>query len=236
MKELLERVIGVIPAYVSDFLSFISGPKKFILDRLDQDESAMQNALVFFGVSFAISWIIKAPLMRSVSPLDPLSQFGTEAAFVFICAGAYGGAIYVAWRLVGGKAGLSRFFVIHFHFAGVLLIIMAGTFLATMGIIRAGDAHLYKEMFDAAEGGRMYSFVLENAEALMAHRPFLISLIVFYVGCAGGLLWIFTGWGAYRKLNQMTKLQSALAGVLFMAFSILVAIVTFFIANALVGK
>jgi hypothetical protein len=118
----------------------------------------------------------------------------------------------------------------------VLLVIMACTFLAMTGIIRAGDARLYKEIFDAAESGRMYSFVLENAERLIEHRTFLLSVIALGAGCAANLLWLFIGWGAYRKLNKLTKLQSALAGALFMAFSILVAIVTFFIANALVGN
>src|SRR5512138_1938426 len=138
MKELLERVVDVIPAYVTDFLGLIAGPKRFISDRLDQEEPAIQGALVFFGASFAISWIIQAPLMQPDYPLQPLSNLGTDAVFVLICGGAYGAAICLAWRLVGGKAGLSLFFVIHFYYAGVLLVIMAATFLVMMGIIRAG--------------------------------------------------------------------------------------------------
>src|SRR5512136_2925139 len=117
MKDFLDTIIQLIPGYFSDLLGLVSGPKRFIADRLSREDLTMEGPLRFVAVSFMISWIIKAPLNR----LDPIIELGTDGAFVLAYVVLYGGAICLSWRIVGGRAGLRQFFAIHFYYAGILM-------------------------------------------------------------------------------------------------------------------
>jgi hypothetical protein len=62
--------------------------------------------------------------------------------------------------------------------------------------------------------------VIRNYDRLMASNAgiplqFTASFFVSVV-----LLWIVAGWGAYRELNHLSRLRSAIAFILFAGFSI----------------
>ena len=230
MKDLLEKLIGLIPAYFDDLLPLVSGPKRFIAKRLSSDEPAMQKALIFLAVSFLIGWVLKTPFVRG----DPFLELGTDGAFVLIYVMTYGGALYLAWRIAGGRAEIQKFLTIHFYYAGVLKLIETSLYLGIMGTIRAADPALFKEIYDAAYGGNLASFFIKNSERLLASPGYRLSLWVQFVGYGAMLTWIFVGWGAYRELNQLSKARSIMAGLLFFVFCFPVTALTFLIANALV--
>jgi hypothetical protein len=230
MKELLEKLIGLIPAYFDALFPLVTGPKHFIAERLSSDESAMQKALIFLAVSFLIGWLLKIPLSRG----DPLLELGSDGVFVLICVLTYGGALYLAWRIAGGRAEIQKFLTIHFYYSGVLKLLETSTYVGAMGTIRAADPALYKEIYDAAYGGNIAAFVIKNSERLLASSGYRLSLCVQFVGYGVMLIWIFIGWGAYRALNRLSKVRSAVAGLLFLVFCFPVAALTFVIANALV--
>ena len=71
----LEKLLGFIPAYFDDLLSLVSGPKRFIAERLSRDELAMQKALVFLVVSIFISWGLQTPWIQSNPLAFPISEF-----------------------------------------------------------------------------------------------------------------------------------------------------------------
>ncbi len=229
MKDLLEKLIGLIPAYFDDLLPLVSGPKRFIAKRLSSDELAMQKALIFLAVSFLIGWVLKIPLLRG----DPFLELGTDSAFVLIQVMAYGGALYLAWRIAGGSAAMQKFLTIHFYYSGILKLIETSLHLGIMGTIRAADPALFKEFYDVAYSGNMASFVIKNSERLLANPGYRLSLWVQFVGYGTLLTWIFVGWGAFRELNQLSKVRSIMAGLLFFVFWFPVTALTFLIANAL---
>jgi hypothetical protein len=230
MKDLLEKLIGLIPAYFDDLLPLVTGPKHFIAGRLSSDESPMHKALVFLAVSFLISGVLTIPLSRG----DPLLELGVDGVFVLICVMSYGGILYLAWRIAGGRAEIQIFLTIHFYYAGILKLLEASLYLCTMGTIRATDPALYKEIYDAAYGGNAAAFFINNSERLLANPGYQLSLWVQAVGYGAILIWIFVGWGAYREINRLSRVRSTMAGLLFFVFCFPVAAFVFLIANALV--
>jgi hypothetical protein len=174
--------------------------------------------------------VIEAPLIRNNLSV----KLASGAAFVLFYMALYGGAICLAWRIVGAGAPLKRFFSIHFYYAGVLKIIMSCLFLAMMGTIRAGDANLYEEIYDAVESGKYFLFLWENIDRLLSSSIYQLSISIGLIGFGCGLLWILAGWGAYRELNHLSRLRSIVAGVLFALFSVPVLAITGLMANALV--
>jgi len=230
MKEILERLVGLVPAYFEALLPLLTGPKRFIAARLCGDASAMQKALVFLAVSFAIGWVLKMPLSRG----DPLLELGADAVFAFVYVVAYGVALYLAWRIAGARSGLQQFLTIHFYYAGILLLLVTGLYLGTMGTLRAGDPALFKEIHDATYAGKLATFLHENLQRLIASAAYRLSLPVQIAGFGAMLAWIFAGWGAYRQLNGLSRLRSFGAGLLFLVFCLPVTAFVFVLGNALV--
>jgi hypothetical protein len=103
-----------------------------------------------------------------------------------------------------------------------------------MGTIRAGDANLYEEIYDAVESGKYFLFLWENIDRLLSSSIYQLSISIGLIGFGCGLLWILAGWGAYRELNHLSRLRSIVAGVLFALFSVPVLAITGLMANALV--
>ena len=230
MKDLFEKLIELIPTYLNDLFSLLSGPKRFIAERISGNEPAMEKALVFLSISFFIGWILKISLIRG----DPFIELGSDAIFTLIYVLAYGGVLYAAWFIVGGRSDFKKFMTIHFYFAAILKIMMSFIFLGMMGAIRMVDPALYKDIFDAAYSGGIATFLISNKQQLLQNTGYRLSIMVQFVGFGAMLAWIFVGWGAYRELNQLSRLQSFAAGLLFILFCLPVTALMFLIANSLV--
>lgn len=230
MKDLFEKLIGLIPTYLDDLFSLLSGPKSFIAERIADNEPVMEKALVFLAVSFFISWILKISLIRG----DPFLELGSDAIFVLIYVSAYGGALYSAWRIIGGRSEFKKVLTINFYYSGILKLMMSFVFLGMMGAIRISDPALYKDIFDSAYSGGIATFLINNKQQLLQNTGYRLSIMVQFVGFSAMLAWIFIGWGAYRELNQLSRLQSFAAGLLFILFCLPVTALMFLIANSLV--
>lgn len=227
MRELLEKIIWLIPTYIENFLALVSGPKRFVANLVARRELSVEKGLVFLGLSFGVSWII------TTSHRLDLKELYAEAAFVLTYVGAYGAAICLAWRLVGGRAILQQVFAVHFYYSGIIKIVITTTFLVMMGLIRS-DPHLYKKVNDAASSGTWFTFLRENEEWLVTNVNVRLAVVFLFVGLGTGAVWMFVGWGAYRELNGSTRLRSAIAASLFTMSCVPVMAVTYVIANAIV--
>ena len=68
MKELLERLITLVPAYFGDLIQFTAGPKRFLATRT----RTWTKGLTFLAISFLLTFVIQLPLSRT----DPLLDAG----------------------------------------------------------------------------------------------------------------------------------------------------------------
>ncbi len=227
MRDLLERILGYLPAYLKNLPDLVQGPKRFVLERLSRKEHQQEDALVFLAISFLIGWILKASFIRQGFYIE----LAADSAFVLALVFAYGVALCLAWRIVKGRAEVQQFFVIHFYYSGVLLLIASCWFMTIVGTLRAFNANLYTRMLENIYQGNAATFFKANAESITA-APGLMPVILG--GQLGVLTWIFVGWGAYRQLNHASKFRSGLAAMLFAFFWFPIAAFGFLLANAAV--
>ncbi len=231
MKELIVKLLKQIPAFFEDLFPLVRMPKRFVAKRLSKRKSdTLQKALMFLLVSFLIGWLIELPFTKG----DIWQNLGSEGAFVLSYIVLYGGALYLAWRTVGGKGEMQKFFIIFFYYAGIIKLLMSLTFLGIMGTMRALDPILYKDFYSATTSGRLLKYTFENYDKILNSLGFRLSILATLLGIGGMTVWIIAGWGAFRELHRVSKLQSMAAGFLFCVYSIPVMVLTFFIANALV--
>jgi hypothetical protein len=225
-KDLLTRLLAALPNYIVDLTSIVSSPKRFVLQRALNNESPLVDALIFLTISSVIALGLQLPFMQQ-NAFEMSIQL-SFSAFVIV---AFGGAVCLAWRCVKGTGSIINHFVIHFYYVGVLDMIWACYFMSFMGIFRVADRHLCGEFMLAICRGEA-DWVIRNYDRLMASNAgiplqFTASFFVSVM-----LLWIVAGWGAYRELNHLSSLRSAIAFILFVGFSIPVMAVVMSIANA----
>ena len=231
MKDLLQSISELGPAYLNDFLSLIQQPKRFAVGRATTRPLPIRDALVFLTLSFLLGWILKVSFSQS-SPLQLAVEMPKDGAFTLAQVLAYGAAICLAWRAVQGRAELQTFFVVHFYYSGIFLMLMAVWFMFLMGIWRAFDPTLYAEMLKAACSGAMYSFIQQRLDQIIQSPAITPMLLAILGGMAVLTAWVFAGWGAYREVNRLSRFQSAMAAIIFIVLCFPITVTLFFIANA----
>src|SRR6185503_14114577 len=113
MKDLIEKILKYLPQYFLDLGSVFSGPKRFIAARDVDTNEAFVDACLFFGLSVAILFILQAPLKPANEEL--WSYLVAEFSSTLIGLILAGGAMCVAWWIVGGRASGRSIFVTYMY-------------------------------------------------------------------------------------------------------------------------
>lgn len=98
MKDLLEKLVTLVPKYVEDIISLTSGPKQFLTARVSTGEARWTDGLIFLAISFVLAFLIGLPLARADA--DPMLDFASEGVFVLLYVVLYGYAVYLSWRVL----------------------------------------------------------------------------------------------------------------------------------------
>ena len=228
MNALIEKGVGLFPQYFRDLIALLTGPKGFVAGRL-REEGLFERSLLFLAFSYGSGFILKAPTYKG----DLLVEFGAGAAFTLVQAVGFGIAIWLAWRVVGGRGTLGESLAISFYYAGVIELLATFMYVALIGTIRMGDVSLYTRLLESAHNGTIVQ-LLSDTDRLLASRPFQLALLLELPFIAAFAVWVIAGWGAYRVQHSVTRLRSVIAFFVFVVFSLPVAGLTFVVANGLV--
>jgi hypothetical protein len=158
---------------------------------------------------------------------DFLTRTATAGVFTLLCTALFGSAVTISWRLVGGKAGFGRHWITFLYLQAVFLIIF-GIFLAVLfGLFELLLPELSRAARDMImRGGRDVGDAFRNAldSATAAHQQAKLLAIA-----TAGLLallvpwiWLFAGWGAYRELNDLSRLRSLSAALVYLLLVFLI--------------
>ncbi|MFT5706879.1 MAG: hypothetical protein ACI9ES_001168 [Oceanospirillaceae bacterium] len=121
MKALIEKVLIYLPQYLTDFGAIISGPKTFVATKNTQPDIYFNDALLFLGISIALSVILRIPSLNDST--DIWQQLSLHGVTVLVAVSVYSVILRFAWCIVGGKASIKSFFVTYAYFGGVLFIL-----------------------------------------------------------------------------------------------------------------
>jgi hypothetical protein len=227
MKDLVDRLIRLFPAYFDDLIELVTGPKRFLARRVTET-NRLEKALRFLALSFVITYILKLPFLRGDLWLD----IGAGVVFAFMEWFFIGAGIWLAWRIVGGTGSLRDTFVIWFHVAGIIHYIQSFTLLLTLGTLRALAPSIYDEWMAAVYSGQFLRLALDpNA----LHRPEArIAVALGNAGIIAAVVWVLTGWGAFRAIHDRSRSVSAFAFIVAALFCLPISIAFALLANALI--
>ena len=223
MGNLNWTVVRYIPRYIRDFGSLLSGPKRFMARQNTTKQTAFARSLAFLGFSLVLVTIMHAPLLPAGKSLwvHAAATGVTSLLSVFL----YAIALRIAWRLVGGRADVRSFFVTYAYFFGVSCVVLVFFEVLGTGFLKLLAPRLYTMIISGLQAGISDS---TNADIWVSK----VYLFIQLVGFAAVSIWCFVAWGAYRRLNDLSKWRSFFAllilGVL--AYPLIATVVFFSIA------
>jgi len=63
MNEILEKLLKILPAYLSDLFALTISPKKFLNTRNLKDNKKLEQSALFFAISLALTFLLQTPLL-----------------------------------------------------------------------------------------------------------------------------------------------------------------------------
>lgn len=222
----MKMVLTYFPRYLVDYGSAISGPKKFMAQKNTVSEETFRDSLLFLGVSTVLSIFATLPLVPDGTDLKIF--IGSNAVAVVLIVSLFAVVLRLAWRLVGGKAGVRSFFVTYAYFAGVMMVVFVVFQLLGIGILKVFDYELYSQLNRANQESQPVPDIWGNSVFLASFAVRMAGLLI--IGC-----WGFVTWGAYRELNELNKWRSFAAFILTGLFVLPVMAIVFLVNAAISG-
>ena len=228
MKEMIEKLLAVFPAYVRQLIGLLSGPKRYIANLDYEAPGALQDALIFIAVSCGIASVVNIPLLPETQNRE---QFFGLLAVIFALDLLLTVAITVlSWKIVGGKFNLKQLTMAVCYFSGVgalLASVPVWMALGSASLIDPVHYRLFKQMVSG-------SGLLDPIEMIKS-RAYLVFAGVLGMVFLGGYVWNFFVWGAYRNMARLSKVRSGIAFGIFVILSLFLAAADILMTSSFTG-
>lgn len=210
-----DALLKLIPGYVSDLLSLLSGPKSYFAGRDLNDRKVLVQALLFLFNSTLIAYVLRVPA------LDDAEAYWRAAiatvVFYTPTAVALGGVAFGCCRVVGGRGGLPGHVTIFSYIAGISAIILALTQLIASGIVRLRLPDQFEFYQDYMH--RVFNDLggLDDPRFSILAQSHELTIAVLILGLGFLLMaaWLILAWRAFADWNGLAALRSAAALALF---------------------
>ena len=213
LKDLLDKLFGALPLFSRQMSALLRGPKTAVLQMDLESDSALQEALTFVAVSFAIAFIAQIPFLPDKQ--DKEMMFGVLAVQAALSFALNVLIVVLAWRIVGGKLASKKILMASCYFCGVSTLIFLVFSLLAAGAFKLLDPVGYQETLT----GTFDPFSLMDSGG---NKVFLGLLCL---GALATFAWIVCVWGAYREFVHLSKRRSAIALLIFTTLSPLLLLV-----------
>lgn len=227
MKELIEKVLEYLPQYLKDFGLLVSGPKKFMAQKNTGAEDVFNQAVVFLGVSLVLVIVMTMPLLPPGK--DLWAYVGARAIEFILSVTLYAVDLRLSWHLVGGKASIRSFFVTYAYFFSALIVMFTLFLLLSNGVFKVLAPDLYWQLIEAQLNKQPIPDMSGSSVPLISSGILVAGFILISV-------WGLISWGAYRRLNDLSKWRSFAALTISGILAWPIEAVVFFVSSAMMGK
>ena len=208
-----------VPRFADQFLGLINGPKRYLASLDLAAPDALADALLFFALALIVDAILGIPFAGEGADF----WRDTAVAVVFQVLGLFAMSVllFIAWRLLGGRAPLRHHLIYTLYLWGISVLILSFSNIAAKGVmmVRRPDwFELYREYMTYLLVGSP-EIEAEKFAALAESDALFLAMLVLLAGHLLMLAWFATGWGAYRVLNDSTRNRSALALLIFLVLA-----------------
>lgn len=212
-----DALLKLIPAYIADLLSLLSGPKAFFAGRDLNDKKILAQALLFLFNSTLIAYVLRVPVLGTAE--DYWQAAIVTVVFYTPTAVILGAVAFGCCRLLGGKGSLPGHVTIFAYIAGVSALILALAQLIAKGIVMlrlpAEQAELYQDYLRRLFGD-LGGLGDPRFKTLAESQELLIAILMLGLGFLLIAVWLIWAWRAFADWNQLPAPRSLAALLLFL--------------------
>lgn len=206
----------------------VKGPKKFFSDVKYESKELYNKALITASVSIVFNSFFMVRILELGHEGDTLYLYILQYVFVFVASYViYSWVIYCSWRLVGSKEAFKPYFIITLYSASVSIVFATFALLASWGFVKTNFPEFLSFMIEDALKPSWNNIVPPELQAQAVY-----STLAFSIPFIVGIFWLFLCWGAYRKINQASKIRSFCALVISIVLTIPVGFIVMNMQNA----
>ncbi|PTR05022.1 hypothetical protein C8R32_1382 [Nitrosospira sp. Nsp5] len=214
MNEYLKLVMTQFPKYFVDLRELAVGPKKFLTDRCVPSEESLNRAFIFFGISLLIVAIIQIASLAKRSHLFLNSVIFIASVGIIPLTTIL--ALWLAWKIVGGKAKFRELFTCSTYVSAFVVLIALTFDVAGEVIFQVVNPDDYKLILEGEDVDRWF----------LAGQNVSNGLSIY--GVSLGFIWFIDAWGAYRALNGVSSMRSVIAFLLYSLLNLLLVVLAIF--------
>ncbi len=199
----------------------------------------MIRALVALAIALLVALALPAayqPLSRRSVALGAAIKVGS---IVIVAA-----AVWISWRIVGGRTNASKFLVAYSYLSAGWLLIFSFLTAIDEGAIRFFEPGLFAQLnvstgqdtnklraLIGSEGTYATKVLLDSEEELVKNiqapgMPWILSMAA--LRGAFTFCWLVVSWGAFRKIMGVSRFRSALSLVIFLGLGLITALTIVF--------
>jgi hypothetical protein len=232
--EALLKYLAFAPAYAMDLAGLLASPKTFLKTKIREGDQDWAEALTFFAISIIIAFLIQTTgvnlIQATTVKLDPAILTGLMRAILLsaICTLVIAVLIKIAWRFVGGRAPLHSILLTQFYVFSAYVLIMcciALIFVSLHALFYPGYYHDVSRMTHEGFFNVLYQ-VINNPDTASLLSPvkypglLQLGIVMLGISCLVSVAWTIAIWGAYRQLNEASRIRSFAAFILCGMFSV----------------
>ncbi|MBE9584624.1 hypothetical protein IM792_09220 [Mucilaginibacter sp. JRF] len=203
MEKVIQELFKAIPQFLISFFTLIGSPRQFPINKLPKNEneklSRLTEALTFVMIAYVIIVLLSA-LKKGHLKLEMI-EIGTNAVVILIRITFSGFAFYLGWLTFGTKQAFIKYFIIYSYQFGLVFLLYSIGGVISDGFIKTFDLELFKKLIEIKETKKWDSHILENNVFIVGLTIDLLTIIM----CS---IWTLCSWGAYRIINNVSRLKS----------------------------
>lgn len=203
VKEIITQLFKVIPEFLINLFKIIASPREFPLSKLPKEESdtktSLEESLKFILISYVLTILLTAWKNNTDNFYKDL---GVVAISTLINISIFAFATFTGWKIFGSKHKFLDYFIIYSYLSGVVFIDIALFGIISDGYIKFFDKELYDNLL------KVKGYKLTFNSEWFHNTTYQVGWGIIGFGFLISIIWGWIGWGAYRIMNNFTKLKS----------------------------
>jgi hypothetical protein len=158
MKDLIEKLLTLVPHYLLSLGRLMAMPKTFLGEIKSETDEAFRDALQFSAISSII--VLIALSRASPSRGDIWARAASVCILELIGVSGYACILWLAWRIAAGRFKVRQFFTLYSYMVSVALILFTITLLVSLGTEKTLSPVLYGAVQQARSANKVLSYQL----------------------------------------------------------------------------
>lgn len=220
--EVFHWLLTIIPNFCFSFFCLLSSPKSFVNER-NINNNYLKDSFIYFILASLIDIILYIPLYVTTSNKFKIFLFiFTTILFFIICILIFNIIIFFSFYFIKHDISKEGFLITSFYYVGTTSIIFTIFELLGESFLKIADPALFKNILICLKDPLTYKFIHYNSAVINNYLKIYCSIVL--AGSFVSSLWFVIGWGAFRKLANVSRNLSILAFIIFASFFLIIYI------------